>query len=379
MLRIILKLLVLIIFILLELLLWILGAHIWAYVGILLISIAVFVLWHQRQFHQKRGQLMGVVLLIGIVLILNYGRLQHDVSFRGNLVAGLLKVTTRDLLSDDALSTQHQNTYHIEDWHPPKHYTNQAVDLKEVKGYLLKPQHASSQQIVYQIHGGGYINGFSNVYNRAAVRYSKASQNAPVFSIDYRVAPKYRYPTALNDVEDGYRWLLKQGYDADQIIIAGDSAGGGLALALTLKLQDTHEALPKMLILSSPWTDLAAEGASYRKNFHKDVIFGSDQPIDDANTHISVPYAQKSQLKKPYVSPAYGTYRHMPPMLIQTGEDEMLLSDSQTVAHKVNQAGGEAQLITYHGMFHTFYILTPWLPESRTAWNHIHHFIQKHA
>lgn len=360
------------------LLLKILRAHYWAYLLVGIIFISLVLNFYFKWIAGWHYIWIWISIIVLLLIILNTGRIRQDVSFSGNLTAGTLKFLTRDLSNSDSSSTNSQNNnYNWKTWTPPKGYSNKMYSVGAVKGYLLKKhaQQSNQHHIIYQIHGGGYINGFSKMYNKTALKYAQASKSSPVFSIDYRVAPKFKYPTALNDVIDGYHWLLNQGYQPKDIIIAGDSAGGGLALALTLKLQDNHQPLPKMLILSSPWTDLSAEGKSYRKNFHKDVIFGSNQPPTKETTNINIPYARKDQLTDPYVSPAFGNYKDMPPMLIQTGADEMLLSDSQTIARKVNQSGGQAQLITYPGMFHTFYVLAPWLPESKHAWSNIERFI----
>lgn len=359
--------------------LWIMRSHIWAYILVGFIFIALISNFYFKWITGLHYIWIWLGVIMTLLIILNTGRIKQDVSFSGNLTAGALKFLTRDIATneDSNFESPQHNNYNWKDWKPPKGYHNKMYSVGNVRGYLLKKnsQKRDKHHIVYQIHGGGYINGFSQMYNKTALKYAHASKNAPVFSIDYRTAPKYKYPTALNDVIDGYQWLLNQGYHPKDIIIAGDSAGGGLALALTLKLKEHHQSLPNMLVLSSPWTDLGAEGQSYRTNFHKDVIFGSNKPPTKEATKIDIPYANNDQLKNKFVSPVYGNYKNMPPMLIQTGEDEMLLSDSQTIARKVNQAGGHAQLITYPGMFHTFYVLTPWLPESHHAWHEIKRFI----
>lgn len=371
---------ILVIFSLIFTLLFILSSHYWAYIITSLVLITMVLHFHRPFSFGWKYWIIWMMLMLTILLVINLGRVRQDVSFRGNLAAGVLKVLTRDLANDQANNQPKHETYNWKDWNPPHGYHNCLVQLNNTKGYLLKKKKAEPKhhQIIYQIHGGGYVNGYSNTYNKAAINYSKYSGNLPVFSIDYRIAPKYKYPTALNDVEKGYRWLLKQGYSPKDIIIAGDSAGGGLSLALTLKLKNEHQPTPKMLILSSPWTDLAASGKSYYKNYHKDVIFGSNKKPSKETTNIDIPYARKSQLKDQYVSPAYGNYNDMPPMLVQTGQDEMLLSDSTTIIDKSKDNNGDAKLITYPGMFHTFYILTPWVPESHQAWNEIHKFIKSH-
>ena len=198
-----------------------------------------------------------------------------------------------------------------------------------------------------------------------------------MFSLDYRTAPDDPYPAALNDAADGYRYLLDAGYATEDIIVAGDSAGGGLSLSLTLKLRDEGAPLPAGLILSSPFTDQTAAGGSYKTNATKDVYFGG-WSADNVRVPLLKPlYAGDHDLTDPYLSPAFGDYRDMPPALIIAGSDEMLLSDSETVAARMQAAGRDVKLSVYHGMYHTFNIVTPAFRESRAAWKETAEFVNR--
>jgi acetyl esterase/lipase len=251
----------------------------------------------------------------------------------------------------------------------PGGYTNREILLANARGFLLQKEGGAHTSLVYQLHGGGYVGVFSNLYNRNALRFSALYGDADVFSLDYRTAPENTYPSALEDAIDGYRWLLEQGYNPAQIIFCGESAGGGLAVALTLWLRDHEEALPSGLILSSPWTDLAAEGESYHTKIQEDAFFGSAKAEKAPKYPVPIVYAGKdADLYDPYLSPAYGTYSGFPPLLIQTGEAELLLSDSNTVVQKAKQAGVDVTYFTYPNMYHTFNIITPNMKESRLAW-----------
>ncbi len=174
-----------------------------------------------------------------------------------------------------------------------------------------------------------------------AIRYSALYDGAFVFSIDYRTAPKYMYPCALEDAIEGYQYLRKERFEAKDIVVAGDSAGGGLSLSLTLYLRDHNFPLPKCLILSSPATDLTGSGKSRIEKITSDPMFGAPSLEEGIKNPLNLPYAKEEELKDPYVSPAFGDYKGMPPMLIQTGENEILLSDSDMVYEKTSQAGGE--------------------------------------
>ena len=266
--------------------------------------------------------------------------------------------------------------FKITDWRPPKGYTNTEVPLSKSRGFLLKKADTEAKKAVYQIHGGAYISAFSKSYNNIAVRYSRSFENADVFSLDYRTAPEDVYPHALEDAVEGYYYLLAQGYPADKIIVCGDSAGGGLSLALCMKLRDKGDALPRALVLSSPWADLAAEGESYKTKITSDVFFGSYDSQAAPRYPVPIDYAGGYDPHEPYISPAYGSYAGLPPMLIQTGENELLLSDSVTIAEKAKAAGINAQLIVYPLMCHTFYIVVPWISESKKAWQEIKTFME---
>ena len=228
-----------------------------------------------------------------------------------------------------------------------------------------------NREVVLQLHGGGYIGKMKNAYRDFAVLYARMPGERAVLSVDYRVAPEDPYPAALEDAYAAYQWLLEMGCRGSQIIVAGDSAGGGMALALCLYLKDKGEPLPKKLVLMSPWTDLTASGESYTTNYEKDPLFGNTKESliyvnDYAGDHDKMDY---------YISPLFGDFRGFPPMLIQVGSLEMLLSDSVSVAAKARQQGIRVRLSIYEGMFHIFQMAAKMLPESKRAWVEIGKFI----
>lgn len=228
-----------------------------------------------------------------------------------------------------------------------------------------------NREVVLQLHGGGYIGKMKNAYRDFAVLYARMPGERAVLSVDYRVAPEDPYPAALEDAYAAYQWLLEMGCRGSQIIVVGDSAGGGLALALCLYLKDKGEPLPKKLVLMSPWTDLAATGDSYETNFEKDPLFGN---TTDSMIYSNAYYGENDP-KTPYISPLYGNYEGFPPMLFQVGGSEMLLSDSARAAKKAKAAGCEVQLTIYDEMFHVFQLGMKKMKESREAWKEIEEFL----
>jgi len=228
-----------------------------------------------------------------------------------------------------------------------------------------------NENIILHIHGGGYVTKFKRNYHRVAGYYSEVSRGMDVYSLDYRVAPENPYPAALNDAEDALKWLEKNVTTADHIILGGDSAGAGLAIALTMKCRDMGVKLPKEIIAMSPWGDLAAEGKSYEENKEIDPVFGGMR----SDLIYKNPYFGKENPRNPYISPCYGDFTDFPPMLIQSGTDEMLLSDSETIAQKMRDAGGRIRFTKYEGMFHVFQMAGKMMDESARAWAEVGKFI----
>ena len=252
-----------------------------------------------------------------------------------------------------------------------------AVKSKKRWKYPVKSSSAAerllmeNREVILQLHGGGYIGKIRNAYRDFAVLYAKMPGKRAVLSVDYRVAPENPYPAALEDACAAYEWLLEMGCASDKIVVAGDSAGGGLALALCLYLKDKKKPLPKKLVLMSPWTDLAATGDSYETNFEKDPLFGN---TTDSMIYNNAYYGDNDP-KLPYISPLYGDYEGLPPMLFQVGGAEMLLSDSVRAAKKAKAAGCEVHLTVYDEMFHVFQLGMKMMKESRNAWKEIEEFL----
>ena len=190
---------------------------------------------------------------------------------------------------------------------------------------------------------------------------------------DYRVAPENPYPAALQDAVASYKWLLDRGWFGDQIVIAGDSAGGGLAMCLTMYLRDHNMPMPGGIVAMSPWTDQTASGESYTSNYTKDPLFGNTK---DSLIYVNY-YAENEDKMNPYISPLFGDFREFPPMLIQVGSTEMLLSDSVEVAAKARGQGIKVKLSIYEGMFHVFQMGYLNIPESKNAWMEVGRFFSK--
>lgn len=202
--------------------------------------------------------------------------------------------------------------------------------------------------VILYCHGGGYNTG-SFHYARSITNKLAEISAMGVFSFDYRLAPEYPYPTALEDALNVWEYLRKQGWESRQILIAGDSAGGNLALALTLKLKEKQKEIPKGLLLFSPWTDLTLQGSSHKDKADIDPILNAaymEKAVED--------YAGMTEVKNPLVSPLFGDFTGFPSVCIQVGENEILLSDSEELMHRMKAYQVPVTFEKYEGMWHVF-------------------------
>ena len=177
----------------------------------------------------------------------------------------------------------------------------------------------------------------------------------------------------MEDAVYAYRWLLEEkNYKPDQIVVAGDSAGGGLALALCMYAKDHGLPLPGGIITMSPWTDVTLSGETYESNYEIDPLFGNSRE----NMLYQCSYIGDADPKNPYLSPLFGDYTGFPPMLMQVGSYEVLLSDTQSVSEKAKKAGVRVRTSVYDGMFHVFQMGLDLIPESREAWEEVGEFMK---
>lgn len=234
----------------------------------------------------------------------------------------------------------------------PEDYTLEIFEVNGIAMEWVVKKDANPDKAILQLHGGAYTRSLKDngmTYRRAAVQYARIS-GAAVLTVDYRVAPKDPYPAALEDALLAYNWLLDNGFVSENIIIVGDSAGGGLALAIVLFLRDNNMPMPAGLITMSAWTNL-----NYKRR----------KPA----------YVGNERADNPYISPVYGEYHDFPPMLMQAGGDEIILNDTLKVAAKAKDAGVLVTQTTYPGMFHVFQMLFPELEDANKAWEEVEKFI----
>lgn len=256
-------------------------------------------------------------------------------------------------------------------YHPSKGFKYNKIKLENCTiEVLTKTDSENSDKVVYQIHGGAFIFGMQDLYRWQGEKWSELCNGATVVMIDYRLALDTVFPGAHEDVLDGWEWIMKNGYDADDVVVTGDSAGGNLALSLVLSLRDSKKALPAAVVTMSPWADLAAEGESYTTNIYKDPMFGikEGKEIEIDIRNMSYIYAAGTDLHNPRLSPVYAEYDGFCPTLIQCGTAEVLYSDAVTVRDKMQKAGVDVTFSEYTGMWHVFQIFGDFIPEGEAAW-----------
>lgn len=299
--------------------------------------------------------------------------IETEASVKGRVIADLLSHLTNDLqIGKKIKSGELRKRLKEPPWIVPDCFNMTHIELKNFSMKLLSlKENPSQDHVILQLHGGGYMGAVRNAYYVFAGLYNEVSHGCNVLTPDYRVAPEHPYPAALEDAVASYQWLLDKGYYGEQIIVAGDSAGGGLAMALCMYLKDHHMPMPGGVVAMSPWTDLTASGESYETNYERDPLFGNTK---DSLIYVN-DYAGDHDKMDCYISPLFGDFRGFPPMLIQVGALEMLLSDSVSVAAKAREQGIRVRLSIYEGMFHVFQMAYLNIPESKKAWAEVGKFI----
>jgi epsilon-lactone hydrolase len=294
-----------------------------------------------------------------------------------SLRAEILRLGTRCLLKgkpgpDASLAERRRRAIVIERLvpNPPPGIRRIAVDAGGVAAeWVITPVSQPHRHIFY-LHGGGYVIGSPSLYRHLTWRFAAAAC-AYVLAANYRLAPEYPFPAAVDDAISAYEWLLMSGADPGQVTVIGDSAGGGLAFALLLRCRDEGRLpLPAGIVALSPWTDLALTGASLSR-------YATADPFLDVNgmPPIVECYLGGADPRHPYASPLYGDPKGLPPALIQVGSDEVLRDDATRMADRLRAAGCEVALEIWPRMPHVWHLFASIMPEARRAIARIGNFV----
>ncbi|MDP6436774.1 MAG: alpha/beta hydrolase [Gammaproteobacteria bacterium] len=252
----------------------------------------------------------------------------------------------------------------------PDVYTTEQ-DLGGIKGYWINnPMPEVPGKVIMYFHGGGYILGSAQENLGSGIRISRAS-NIPVLSVEFRLAPEHPFPAGLEDSLKAYRWMLDNGYEGKDIAIYGDSSGGGQVLAIALAARDRGWDLPAAVVAISPLTDMTEQGDT--RIILKDV----DPIIRTVSTGRYEHFTDGESKTHPLISPLYADYKDFPPLLIQVGTREILLSDATRLAQVARAAGVEVVLDVWDGMWHGWHD-SPDVPEAEQACEAVADFVVAH-
>jgi monoterpene epsilon-lactone hydrolase len=246
------------------------------------------------------------------------------------------------------------------------------VSVGGIPGEWIVPEGAPDSKALLYLHGGGYCIGSIDTH-RAMVSYIADATKVKTLLIEYRMAPENPFPAAVEDSMAAYEWLLSEGITAGDIVVAGDSAGGGLSVATLVSLKEKGLPLPAGAVLLSPWVDLTASGDSIVANATVDPLVTKKEIIGMAEAYLA-----GTDPRTPLASPLFADLAGLPPMLIHVGTAEILLDDATRLAEKASEAGVEVNLKKAEGMFHVWHLFASMMPEAREAVQEAADFIRKH-
>ena len=225
-------------------------------------------------------------------------------------------------------------------------------DLAGMRAAWVRPDWGHTREkIILYCHGGGYTSG-SLGYSRPLASKLSHATGWETLCFEYRLAPEHPYPAAVDDAVRVWDHLMYQGYGARDITVAGDSAGGNLALVLLHRLKAEGRQLPRRLVLLSPWTDMTASGAAYTQRAKQDPTITMDYV-----QAVRRVYANGADLADPMLSPLFGDFTGFPPTLIQVGGNELLYSDSEQLRDRMRAAGVLCRMEEWTEMWHVFQML----------------------
>ncbi len=236
-----------------------------------------------------------------------------------------------------------------------------------VPGEWMRPASGRAAGTLLYLHGGGYFACSPQTHRPITGGFARRGFN--VFAPDYRLAPENPFPAGLDDAVAAYRGLLEQGVSPGALTLAGDSAGGGLALALLFRLREAGEPLPAAAVLFSPWTDLACTGETLRTNSARDAMFSGE-----GMERATLPYLAGADPRNPQASPLYGDLAGLPPLLIHASDYEVLLDDSRRLAERARAAGTPVTMRTWPVVPHAWQIFP--IPEAGQSMDEAAEFLR---
>jgi monoterpene epsilon-lactone hydrolase len=285
--------------------------------------------------------------------------------------AHLAKLPPSDSLTTAERRAQYERAEQV--FSTPPDVKLERVNAPAAPAEWLRPPSAVPGRVVLYLHGGGYVIGSPRSHRHLAAAIASAA-GASALLLDYRLAPEHPFPAAVEDATAAYRWLLDQAIAPEHIVIAGDSAGGGLTVATLLALREARVPLPAGGVCISPWVDLTCSGASYATKAAADPIVRRAGVEEMARAYLGA-----TPPRTPLASPLFADLRGLPPLLIHVGSDEVLLDDAVQLAERAKAAGVDTTLEIYDRMIHVWHWFLPMLDEAQTAVEAIGRFVRSRA
>ncbi len=248
--------------------------------------------------------------------------------------------------------------------------STETVDADGVPAEWVYTPDANNGAILY-LHGGGYVTGSVISHRGMAANLSRVS-GCRVLVIDYRLAPEHTHPAQVEDAHTAYRWILKNGVDSSSLIVAGDSAGGGLTVATLLSARDSGDPLAACGVCISPWVDMEGIGDSMTSKSGEDPMVTYQGLMDMAKNFLG-----SADARDPLAAPLYAELAGLPPMLIIVGTAEVLLDDAVRLHDKMETAGVDSTLEVWDDMIHIWPWFAPFLPEGQQAMERLGDFIKE--
>lgn len=285
--------------------------------------------------------------------------------------AHLAKLPPSDSLTTAERRAQYERAEKV--FPTPPEVKVERVSAPAAPAEWLRPPGAVAGRVVLYLHGGGYVIGSPRSHRHLAAAIASAAA-ASALLLDYRLAPEHPYPAAVDDATAAYRWLLDQGIAPEHVVIAGDSAGGGLTVATLLALREARVPLPAGGVCISPWVDLTCSGESYRTKAGVDPIVQQAGVAEMAQAYLGT-----ASPRTPLASPLFADLRGLPPLLIHVGSDEVLLDDAVQLAARAKAAGVETTIEVWERMIHVWHWFLPMLDEAHAAVETIGRFTRDRA
>jgi acetyl esterase/lipase len=282
-------------------------------------------------------------------------------SFQAHALALLIRATVKRRLKDQKDVHEVRKILGGSEMPAPQDVSYTQDCLGGILGeWVRAPETPGDAPVLLYLHGGGYFACSPRTHRPLTAFFARAG--FAVFAPDYRLAPEHPFPAAIEDAVSVWRALVASGQAPSRMVVAGDSAGGGLALSMMLTLRDAGEALPAAAALFSPWTDLAGTGASIQENADKDAMFWADGILEGASFYLA-----DTDAKNPLASPVYANLHGLPPLLLHVGARELLRDDSTRVAEAARRAGVRVELRVWDVVPHVWQLAHGFVPEARKS------------